>query len=179
MTMNTTAPKSSKRSAHQRRADPEIEWREYALIEARQYPAYCRWAKAYWDPGIRRWTCLLRFNVFAEDLLTVIATVPMWLSLGEGEKPHASRRGKYALEWVRANNGPPARNDRLSPSVFRHRMALIEVGDKDPSKSPIPYSVVRKIVSWETGAASGYPVSKSHSQGRQLQGDRETKGYEE
>jgi hypothetical protein len=89
--------------------------------------------------------------VVTDDLLTVIATVPQWLPLGDGEKPMASRRGKYLKEWVRANDGPPARGDRLSPQVFLRRMAQVEIGDTDPEKSPVPYSVVRRIVSWGTG----------------------------
>ncbi len=142
----------------------KIEWREYPLIQSREYSAYCRWAKGYRDPVFRRWTCLLRWDVLADDLVTVIASVPCWLPLGKREKPWASRRGKYLKEWVRANGGPPARGDRLSPRVFARRMARVEVGDTDPNKSPAPYSVVRKILSWETGPVSGslsHPVTQS------------------
>ena len=156
-----------KRQPRKHRAEPDIEWQEYPLIEAREYPAYCRWAKCYRDRGFRRWTCLLRWEVLSDDLLRVIATVPQWLPLGDGGKPTASRRGKYLPEWVSANGGPPTRGDRVSPRVFTRRMARVEVGDTDPEKSPVPYSVVRRIVSWETGAISGNSVSKSHSQGRQ------------
>ena len=157
-------------SARKRRGpspDPEIVWRNYPLIEGGEYPAYCKCAQQYWDPGFRRWTCLLRFDVLTDDLLTVITTVPCWLSLGKREKPRASRRGNYLREWVEANGGPPKRGDRLSPRVFTRRMARVEVGDTDLTKSPVPYSVVRRIVSWETGANPGHSVSKSHSQGRQ------------
>ena len=108
--------------------------------------------------------CLLRWDVLSDDLLTVIATVPCWFPLGNREKPHASRRGIFLKEWVRANGGPPARGDRLSPRVFVRRMARVEVGDTDPLKSPVPYSVVRKIVQWETGLVLGTSVNKSHSQ---------------
>ena len=104
---------SKKGSARKCGAEPEIAWREYPLIGAREYPAYCRFAKRYKDPGFRRWTCLLRWDALADDLLTVIASVPMWLSLGNKERPWASRRGNYLKEWVRANGGPPIRSDRL------------------------------------------------------------------
>jgi hypothetical protein len=160
-------PKSKKGPARERRAEPEIEWRDYPLIQSREYPAYCRWAKRYRDPAFRRWTCLLRWDVLTDDLLTVIASVPMWLSLGSREGPWASRRGNYLKEWVRANGGPPKRGDRVSPRVFTQRMARVEVGDTNPEKSPVPYSVVRRIVSWETGAPSGISVNQSHSQGQQ------------
>ena len=93
-----------------------------------------------------------------------MARIPLWLSLGGDEKPRASRRGNYLREWVKANCGPPARGDRLSSQVFVHRIARIEGGET--TKGPVPYSVVKKILRWETGK-SGHSVSKSHSQGRQ------------
>jgi hypothetical protein len=153
--------------ARKRRAEPEIEWQDYPLIQSREYPAYCRIAKRYRDPQYKRWTCLLRWDVLTDDLLTVIATVPQWFPLGNGENPRASRRGIYLKEWVRANGGPPMRGDRVPPHVFTRRMARVEVGDTDPQKSPVPYSVVRRIVSWETGGPQGISVNQSHSQGRQ------------
>jgi hypothetical protein len=143
-----------------------IEWRECPRIQPGTYLAYCKWATRYRDPAFQRWTCLLIWDVLKDDLLTVIATIPWWLPLGTREKPWASRRGKYLPEWVRANGGPPVRGDRLSPRVFTRRMARVEVGDTDPTKSPVPYSVVKKIVRWETGSGAGHSVSKSHSQGR-------------
>lgn len=149
-----------------RRAEPEIEWTEYPRIVPGKYRAYSRFAKKYWDPQFRRWTCLLRFDVLTDDLQTVIATLPCWLPLGNGEKPRASRRGKYLPEWVRANGGPPAKRDALSPQVFVRRMARVEVGDTDSKKSAIPYSVIRRILCWETGVNLGHSVSKSSSQGR-------------
>jgi len=156
----------SRRTRRQAAVGPEIRWREYPLIEAREYPAYCRWAKTYRDPGFHRWVCLMRWDVLADDLMTVIATVPFWLAIGRGEKPHASKRSKYLREWVKANGGPPARGDRLSTRVFVHRMARVELGETDPTKSPVPYSVVKKIVRWETGS-TGQSVTKSHNQDRQ------------
>jgi hypothetical protein len=130
-------------------SEPAIQWREYDRIEPGIYPAYCRWAKLYRDPGFKRWVCLLRFDVLSDDLMRVLARVPVWMNLGERDKPHAGRRNRYFKEWVRANGEPPARQDRLSPKVFTGRMARVEVGD---AKGDAPYSVVWKIVSWETGA---------------------------
>jgi len=131
-------------------SEPEIQWRDYDRIEPGIYPAYCRWGKHYRDPGFKRWTCLLRFDVLSDDLMRVLARVPLWMNLGARDKPHAGRRKRYFKEWVRANGEPPARRDRLSPKVFTGRMARIEIGD---TQGEAPYSVVRKIVSWETGAA--------------------------
>ncbi len=137
-----------------------IEWKDYPRIAPGKYRAYCKWGKQYRDPGFRRWLCLLRWDVLTDDLLRVIASVPLWFPLGAGDKPHASRRGKYLPEWIRANGGPPARRDRLSPGVFLQRFARVEIGD---TEGPAPYSVVRKIIEWETGC-SGHSVNKSHSQ---------------
>ena len=139
-----------------------IEWREYPRIPVGEYRAYCKWGKQYRDPGFHRWTCLLRWDVLTDDLARVLACVPQWFPLGSRDKPRASRRGTYLPDWIRANGGPPARKDRLSPSVFVYRMARVEVDD---TEGPAPYSVVRRIIEWETGLP-GHSVSKSHSQGR-------------
>ena len=48
-----------------------------SAYSAREYPGYCRWAKQYWDGGFRRWTCLLRWDVLSDDLLTASALVPI------------------------------------------------------------------------------------------------------
>jgi hypothetical protein len=153
---------------HKQRANPgvqqddAIDWKAYPRIAPGEYRAYCKWGKQYRDPGFRRWTCLLRWDVLTDDLLKVIACVPQWFPLGSRERPHASRRGNYLPEWILANGGAPARRDRLSPGVFVHRMARVEIGD---TEGPAPYSVVRRIIEWETGRP-GHSVSKSHSQGR-------------
>jgi len=147
-------------------SEVQIEWSNYDRIAPGVYSAYCRFAKHYRDPGFRRWACLLRFEVFSDDLLRSLTCVPCWLNLSNRERPHAGRRSRYFAEWVRANGAGPARGDRLSPRVFVGRMARVEIGDTDPEKSPVPYSVVRKILSWETGGVPSHSVSKSHSQGR-------------
>jgi hypothetical protein len=120
--------------------------------------------------------CFIRWDVLTDEL-ELIARVPLWWNLGDGENPRAGRRSKYFKEWVRANGGPPRRGDRLFPNVFRQRMAKVEVGDTDPSKSAAPYSVVRKIIEWETGAWPGHSVNQSHSQGRHSPDATTTKSY--
>jgi hypothetical protein len=161
--------------ARKLRADSDaIEWKEYPRIPAGEYRAYCKWGKQYRDPGFRRWLCLLRWDVLTDDLVRVLASVPQWFPLGSRDKPRASRRGKYLPEWVRANGGPPARRDRLSPGVFVYRMARVEIGD---TEGPAPYSVVRRIIEWETGAP-GHSVSKSTSQGRPLLSTVESEAFE-
>ena len=169
----------SRRTRRKAAPEPAIHWREYPLIEAREYPAYCRWAKSYRDPGFHRWTCLMQWDVLADDLLTVIASIPYWLSIGQKDKPHASKRSKYLREWVRANGAPPTRGDRLSARVFVRRMARIEVGETDPTKSPVPYSVVKRIIQWETGGGRGQSVTKSHNQDRQESNTATTESYEQ
>jgi hypothetical protein len=139
-----------------------VEWREYPRIAPGQYRAYSAVAKFHFDKAFRRWVCFVRWDVFADDMMRVIVRVPQWWNLGSGARPRASHRSKYLAEWVRANGGPPLRGDRLSPKVFQHRIARVEVGDTDAEKSPIPYSVVRKIVTWETGRG-GVIQSTSHT----------------
>ena len=136
----------------------KIAWKEYPLIAPGRYLAYCAWAGRYHDRLYKRWVCLLQFDVLGEDQTRAVARVPMFLSLGVRETPHASRRGKYFVEWAKANDGPPVRGDRLSPRVFVHRIACVEIGDT--TKGPAPYSVVKEILSWETGASR---VAKSVS----------------
>jgi hypothetical protein len=144
--------------------EPEWDFKHYPRIAAGVYPAYCQSATIYRDPQYKRWTCLLRWDVLADDLLTAIATVPCWFSLGNGERPKATRRCKYLREWVRANGGPPTRFDRSSRAVFVRRMARVQVDDTHPKNSPIPYSVVREILCWDTGQFQSQSVDKSHSQ---------------
>lgn len=134
------------------RLDPvTIEWAHYPRLNPGKYLAYCSWAGTYYDRAFKRWTCLLRFDLLSENLLHTVARVPMWLSLGGGEKPKAPRRGRYWAEWIRASGQQPRRGDRLSPHVFVHRIAYVEVAD---TFGDAPYSVVRRIIEWQTGAAS-------------------------
>jgi len=136
--------------------EPAVKWAEYPRIEPGVYPAYCKRAKWYWEPGFKRWTCILLFDILIERQITI----PMWFNGGAGESPIAGRRTLYLPAWVKANGGQPTRRDRLSPSVFVRRMARVRVGDT--KKGVIPYSVVRQILEWSTGT----PVNQSHSQGR-------------
>jgi hypothetical protein len=143
-----------------RRSVPEIEWRDYPRIVPGEYFGYCKSARQYRDPGYQRWTCLLLWDVFSEIGGDVRATIPLWLSLGNRMNPRATTRGNYLKTWVIANDGPPKRRDRISPRVFLRRMARVEIGD---CASIIPYSVVKRIVRWETGK----PFINSPLQGRQ------------
>lgn len=163
-------------SNHRPLQDDSIRWAAYPRIAPGVYLAYCSWAKRYRDPGFKRWTCLLRWDVYAGDnlILPLARSVPLWFALGVKEVPNAPRRGKYLPEWVRANGGPPTKGDRLSPRVFTFRFARVEIGD---AKSPVPYSVVKKVIEWETGIA-GYVVNKSTSQGRPKKNNEHSGGYE-
>ncbi len=130
---------------------PAVEWHNYPRIAPGVYRAYSAVTKFHFDESIRRWVCFIRWDVLT-DAFELIACVPLWWNLGGGQNPRAGHRSKYLSEWVRANGGPPVRGDRLSPNVFRRRMARVEVADT--KKSPVPYSVVRKIIMWETGSLS-------------------------
>jgi hypothetical protein len=131
--------------------EPSVEWTEYPRIEPGEYPAYCRRAHWYWDPGFKRWTCLLQFDVLLEGSQRPLGTIPMWLNGGNGKRPKAGRRTRYFIEWIKAKGSPPTRLDRLSPQVFVRRMARVGVAD---NKGAVPYSVVQEILEWSTGSSS-------------------------
>ena len=95
-----------------------IEWHVRPRVEPSTYPAYVRHAKQYWDKFYKAWVCLIVFELLSEDQSTVLAQVPRFLRLGQGEKPRAAPRSSYLAEWVKANRAPPLRGDRLSPRVF-------------------------------------------------------------
>jgi len=139
----------------------QIEWADYARVLPGEYLAHCGYAAHYRDLPYGRWVALLRFTLFATNGVDVIARVPIWLSLGEGKKPRAARRGRFFQEWMRANGGPPRRGDRLPLRVFTGRVARVEVGD---TNSVPPYTVVRKIITWETGPPC-QSVNKSEVKG--------------
>jgi hypothetical protein len=162
MTSSAVIPsdRSTSKPFHGRRMrDPAVTWSNYPRINPGEYQAYCRFAKWYRDPTYKRWTCIIQFEVVAENMIDSLGVIPMWLNGGDGEEPSAPRRSRYFPEWVKANGEPPIREDRMSPRVFTQRMARVRVGD---TKGPAPYSVVREILEWHTGQA----VNQSHSQGR-------------
>jgi hypothetical protein len=128
--------------------EEEVIWPDYTRVEPGIYRAYCKFAKWYRDPQFKRWTCLLQFDLLTENLDVSLGIVPIWFNGGNGQKPRAELRSNYLPAWVKANGGPPARKDRLSPKVFLRRMARVRVDDTD---GPVPYSVVREILEWATG----------------------------
>jgi hypothetical protein len=111
------------------------------------YLAYCRRAHVYRDPMYKRWVCLLVFDVLDGEQNT-LGTAPMFLNMGDAEKPKATRRGRFLTEWCRANGGPPKRGDRYSMRVFTRRMVRVRVTQ---SKGPLKASKATEILSWETG----------------------------
>jgi hypothetical protein len=129
----------------------DVTWSDYPRLQPGEYPAYSVRAKAYRDPQYKRWTSIVWFDVLAADQQTVLGRVPWWLCLGSRNKPHAGRRSKYFLAWIRAYGGTPLRGDRMSARVFTHRMARVLLRD---TTGPAPYSTVAEILSWETGSFS-------------------------
>jgi hypothetical protein len=140
------------RSGPSERGKLEIGWYFAARIEPGEYKAYSRSAKVYRDGKFKRWVLAVQFEIEATD------TQATWyLNLGSGERPRAGRRSNFWQAWVAANNGPPKRNDRLSPRIFEKRWAsvLIEDTAKDFQQKPVAsadsYSVVRAVTEWQTG----------------------------
>ncbi len=144
------------RIAAKRRAEPEITWQHVPRLKPGEYKAYCRAAKIYRDGAYKRWVCAIHFDVL-DDSLQKMGRLTWYLNLGSEDAPHATRRKKYWDAWVKANGGAPKRKDRLSPSVFVKRYAVVVVGDtaKNSKQELITgefaYSVVKDVVRWETG----------------------------
>ena len=151
--------------------EPRIDWTYAARIPPGDYPAVSRNVRVYFDKQFKRWVCAVQFDIVTESLMEKIARVAWFLNLGTGMKARAGRRSKYWAAWVRAKGGAPQRGDRLSPSVFTGRHAIVRVEDTskshdrdhvDPQQA---YSVVRDVVSWETGGySSRLPINKSFNQ---------------
>lgn len=146
-----TLPKRNTNRKQQQ--EPRIEFADYPRIAPGIYPGQCKRARTYRDPQFKRWIFLLNFDVY-DASFNCIADVPMYLSLGNGEKPYAGRRSRYFPIWCRANGGLPIRRDRMAPRVFVGRMAQIEIRD---TKGEFPYSVVNEIVQYDTGKPSAKP----------------------
>ena len=136
----------NKSSAAETFAPVEIKYPGISIASG-QYRAYCRDARVYRDGGFKRWTCLLDFDILSEGLET-LAKLPLWLNLGAGQKPQVTRRSNYLAAWIKANGAPPSRMDRLSPRVFLRRMCRVAVA---LTSGPLPRSVVKEILEWETG----------------------------
>ena len=143
-----------------RSTEPQIAWRYCERIEPGIYSAYSRSAKVYCDRYFKRCVCAVQFDILDATRTEVLARLTWYLPLGSGDQPHAGRRGKYWAAWVKANGGPPKRADRLSPSVFVKRHAIVSVSYTTKTHLQVAitteegYSVVREVLSWETGGPS-------------------------
>ena len=146
--------------AKQRRAEPEIAWTYTPRIPPGDYPGYTRSASIYRDGQFKRWVCAVQVDVLSADLGYVIARLTWFLNLGDGDKPKATRRANYWAEWIRANGAAPPRKDRLSPKAFTMRYGLFAVENttrtfnKSEVSQETAYSVIRRVVRWETGKCS-------------------------
>jgi hypothetical protein len=149
--------KNKRRRAGER--EPDITWTHTPRIPPGEYSAYARSTKVYRDKQFKRWVCAVQFDVLTDSLTEVLARLTWFLNMGDREGPHAGRRGHYWLAWSLANGGPPTRKDRLSPRVFRGRNARVIVSNttKDFRQSAVgeerAYSVIRRVVRWETGGS--------------------------
>jgi hypothetical protein len=112
--------------------------------------------------------CAVQFDVL-DGNLNKLARLTWFLNLGSGDKPQATRRSNYWAAWVKANGGPPKRQDRLSKHVFVRRYAVVVVADttrdsrQELGSGEHAYSVIRDVVRWETGGrqpeGAGFPVA--------------------
>jgi len=139
-------------------AEPKISWTPRDRIEPGIYPAFSQCAKIYRDPMFKRWVCAVAFSLTDDSLTQTIARLSWFLNLGRGETPHAGRRSKFWAAYCFANGGHlPSRADRsLSPRIFEHRQCFVEVRDvgrdfSGPTSGETSYSVVTRVISWNTG----------------------------
>ena len=135
--------------------EPEISFDEYPRIAPGEYYALCTSSKVYRDGMFDRWEVCVSWNMLPSNSCfePIARNVPMFFSLGEKSQPHAERRSKYFSAWIHANGGPPCSRDRLSPKIFKGRVARVQVAD---TNSAVPYSVVRKILNFETGVTLSF-----------------------
>src|SRR5215472_15090231 len=112
-----------------RKPEPEIETYLGTLVEPSEYRAYVTHAEVYWHRGWKRWTCILKHDLFDGNLNRIAQDIPIWFALGNNkERPRAGRGSKYFKAWHHANgDSAPRRNSMglLSPSVFKHRYVRV------------------------------------------------------
>jgi hypothetical protein len=137
------------------------------LVAPGEYQAYVTFADYYFHRAWKRWTAILKFDLFDTNLNRVARDIPMWLALGKGKAPRAGRGSKYFKLWFQANGGNTPRRNRadrlLSPQVFERRMVRVLVVTKDVMP---PYSAVSEVLSWETGASEKKAPVKVSAPGR-------------
>ena len=156
--------KKNRKTQNLKADSPKVAWGDYPRLPPGDYTAFCRCANWYWEKSYKRHTCILRFDVLADNLVDNLGSVAMWFGGGnDKDKIEAGRKGLFFNAWVTANDGPPPRRDRLAPNVFVRRMARVQVAD---TKGSSPYSKVSRILRWETAREASTPVISSHSQGR-------------
>jgi hypothetical protein len=153
-------------------------------VEPGTYPAFVRASRIYRDAIMKRWVCLLSFDLLSASLIDVVAKrVPMFLNLGDGERPRVGRRSKYFAVWCTAAGRALQRYDRMSARVFLKRMCTVEIRDtaksfRDGKRAPVPYSVVERILNWNTGSGDQV-INQSTNQGRHGLGREESATYKE
>ena len=165
-------------------ADVPIFEHDRPRVEPGIYPAFVRSTKTYRDNSMKRWVCLVSFDLLSASLIDVVAKrVPMFLNLGPGERPRAGRRSKYFHIWCTAAGRALQRYDRMSARVLVKRMCTVKVRDtekslRDPARALSPYSVVAEILSWNTGSGD-QEFNNSTIQGRHGISREESETYRE
>ena len=97
--------------------EPTVEWGDYVRLDPGIYQAYCKLAKWYKDPGFKRWTCILKFDVMAANLTDSLGIIPIWFNGGDEDVSHAGRRSGYFAAWV-SFAGQLVSQLNLPPIVF-------------------------------------------------------------
>src|ERR1700731_930562 len=149
----------------------DIEFDSWPRITPGPYRAYGRKASVYFDKRIRRWVCIVLFDVL-NDSLQKVEGLAWFLNLGRGERPRAGNTSNYYAAWVKANDGKrPLRQDRMTPQIFTRRYCTIVVADtkKNCKQEAVSgegcYSTITGIESWENysciDGSAGFQINQS------------------
>jgi hypothetical protein len=142
------------------KAQPDIQWQFAPRLVPGEYRAISRHHSVYFDGQFRRHICAVQFDVLNDVGLEIIGRCTWYLNLGSKDLPRCGRRSNYWQAWVKANGGAPKRDDRLSPRIFEGRNAVVRIEDttktfrQEPTELGTNYSVVRDVISWETGSTN-------------------------
>src|SRR5215469_13378660 len=88
-----------------RQSKPNIATTLGTLVATGEYQAYVTVADYYFHRAWKRWTCILKFDLFDKNLNRIARGIPMWFALGKGKDPRAGRGSKYFKLWFQANGG--------------------------------------------------------------------------
>src|SRR5207245_3692367 len=109
--------------------------------------ARCTAVDIYRDPRFRRHVARLKFRLVPEGGIVFV-----FLNLGNGEKPKATRGSEYRRAWIIANGEQPRKRQTLSKRVFIDKIFRVRIDDvkkrHDGREHPdaAVYSTVKEVI---------------------------------